>query len=64
MADEITSYFYFECYSGPARLMLSSGSWLGVAYAGINKQAGDTEEGVAGRRDASTTDDHVCGSTL
>ena len=43
MADEIASFLNFECYSDPSRLLLSSGSWLGVAYAGINKQAGDTE---------------------
>ena len=38
MADEIASFLNFECYSGPARLVLSSCSWRGVAYAGINKQ--------------------------
>ena len=38
-ADGIVPYLDFECYSDPARLLLSSRSWLGVAYAGINKQA-------------------------
>jgi len=39
---KIASFLNFECYSDPSRLLLSSGSWLGVAYAGINKQAADT----------------------